>query len=168
MGRGAVHHQASGRTPVTGLSAMNGETIHATAIVAGKTGVVFLGPSGSGKSSVAFACMNGAAARGWNAALVADDQTVLTARSGRCIASCPAPIEGLMELRGTGLVAPRWTKRAMMHLAVALTEPSAATRLPPDSETFSCGDAAMPLMRLWQDGAIDPLGYLIARHPELF
>ena len=153
---------------MTALSAMTGNTIHATVIVAGKTGVVFLGPSGSGKSSAAFACLNGAAARGWNAALVADDQAVLTARSGRCIASCPAPIEGLMELRGTGLVAPRWIKRAVLHLAVTLTERSVATRLPPDNETFSCADTAMPLMRLWQDGAIDPLGYLIARHPELF
>lgn len=147
---------------------MTGDIIHATSIVAGKTGLVFLGPSGSGKSSVAFACMNGAAARGWNAALVADDRTVLTVRSGRCIASCPAPIEGLLELRGTGLVAPRWTKRAVLHLAVTLVEPAAATRLPPDSETFSCGDAAMPLMRLWKNAATDPLGYLIARHPELF
>ncbi|AKI02874.1 HPr Serine kinase C-terminal domain [Hoeflea sp. IMCC20628] len=153
---------------MTGLTTTSGEAIHATAIVAGVTGVLFLGPSGSGKSAVAFACINAAIARGWNAALVADDQTILSVNSGRCIASCPAPIEGLLELRGTGIVAVRRLGRAVIHLAVALTEPSAATRMPPEHETFSCNDVKMPLMRLWHDGATDPLDYLIARRPELF
>ena len=145
-----------------------GETIHATAIVAGQTGVLFLGPSGSGKSGVAFACLSAAVLRGWNAALVADDRTVLTVRSGRLIASCPEPIAGLLELRGTGIVALPRLDRAVLHLAVALAESGAATRLPPETETFSCNQVTMPLMRLWHDGAADPLSCLIARHPGLF
>ena len=36
-----------------------GETIHATAIVLGETGVLFLGPSGSGKSGAAFGIYSG-------------------------------------------------------------------------------------------------------------
>ncbi|MCY0092846.1 HPr kinase/phosphorylase [Hoeflea ulvae] len=153
---------------MSSVSAVSGESFHATAIISGATGVLFLGPSGSGKSAVAFACLNATIARGWNAALVADDQTILTAGAGRCIASCPPPIQGLLELRGTGIVAMRRSERAVMHLAVALTERSSETRSPPESETFSCGDASLPLMRLWHDGTSDPLDYLIASRPELF
>lgn len=153
---------------MTGLVVIGDENVHATAIVVGQTGVLFLGSSGSGKSSVAFACLNAAAGRGWNAALVADDRTILTVRSGRCIASCPEPIRGLLELRGTGIIALPRLNRAVVHLAVALGEAQAATRLPPEGETISCMETEMPLMRMWHDGAADPLSCLIARHPELF
>ena len=145
-----------------------GENLHASAIVVGQTGVLLMGPSGSGKSSTAFACLNAAVGRGWHAALVADDRTILTVSSGRCIASCPAPIQGLLELRGTGILTVPRVERAVIHLAVILTEPSARTRLPADAETFSCNSVTMPLMRLWRDGTADPLSRLGACHPELF
>jgi len=147
---------------------MAGETVHATSIVVGQTGVLFLGSSGSGKSSAAFACLAEALALGWNAALIADDRTILTVHADRCIASCPAPIRGLLELRGTGIVTIRQVERAVIHCAVALTEPSAGTRIPPESETFSCNGATMPLIRLWHDGAVGPLSRLRAARPELF
>ncbi len=153
---------------MTGLSVTAGEPVHATSIVVGQTGLLFLGPSGSGKSSTAFACLSEAMALGWHAALVADDRTILTMHGDRCIASCPDPIRGLLELRGTGIIPFRHVDRAVMHVAVALAEPSAATRLPLETETFSCGGAAIPLMRLWHDGAAGPLSRLRAARPELF
>ena len=168
MGRRAVHHRTARRNPMTELSVAAGDAIHATAIVLGQTGVMFVGPSGCGKSSAAFACLSDAAALGWNAALVADDRTILTVQSGRCVASCPKPIQGLFELRGTGIITCRRIDRAVMHCAVALTEPSGATRFPPESETFSCNGTSMPLMRLWHDGAAGPLSRLRAACPELF
>ena len=60
--------------------------IHGTAIVIGKTGLLFLGPSGSGKSSLAFACLAAAKPLGLSAALVADDQVFITQRDGATIA----------------------------------------------------------------------------------
>ncbi|MEM5470861.1 HPr kinase/phosphatase C-terminal domain-containing protein [Hoeflea sp. AS60] len=153
---------------MTGFSVAAGEPVHATAIVVGQTGMLFLGLSGSGKSSTAFACLSEAAALGWNAALIADDRTILTVHADRCIASCPDPIRGLLELRGTGIIPFRQLDRAVMHCAVALTEPSAATRYPAETETFSCGGASLPLMRLWHDGAARPLSRLRAARPELF
>jgi len=153
---------------MTGMSFVAGEAIHATAIVVGQTGVLFLGPSGSGKSSTAFSCLSEAMALGWNAALIADDRTILTVHADRCIASCPEPIRGLLELRGIGIIPFRQLERAVIHCAVALTEPSVATRFPPESETFSCNGASMPLMRLWHDGAAGPLSRLRAARPELF
>jgi serine kinase of HPr protein (carbohydrate metabolism regulator) len=153
---------------VTVVSAPAGEAAHATAIVVGQTGVLFLGPSGSGKSTTAFACLCEAQALGWNAALIADDRTILTMQTGRLMASCPEPIRGLVELRGTGVVPVRHIDRAVLRCAVLLTEPSAGTRIPEEDETFSCGDASLPLMRLWHDGAARPLARLRSWRPGLF
>jgi len=153
---------------MSGIVVMDGDTAHATAIVVGQTGLLFLGPSGAGKSGTAFACLSEAAALGWNAALVADDRTRLTVQGDRCIASCPEPIKGLLELRGTGIVRLGQLDRAVMHCAVALGEPSAATRIPPENETFSCSRASIPLLRLWHDGAGGPLSRLRAARPDLF
>ena len=153
---------------MTDITVESGQSVHATSIVVGQTGLLFLGPSGSGKSSTAFACLTEAALMGWNAALIADDRTHLTVHADRCIASCPDPIRGLLELRGTGLIGIRHTGRAVIQCAVQLTEASAESRLPPESETFSCNGASMPLMRLWHDGAASPLAQLRAARPELF
>lgn len=149
-------------------SAAAGFPLHATAIVVGETGILFIGSSGSGKSSTAFACLRAAKARGWNAALVADDSTFLKLQAGRCIASCPQPIKGLLELRGSGVVELRQVDRAMMHLAVSVEEPSPKTRLPPNEESITFGVVAMPLLRLWRGGAGDPLSWLCARQPGRF
>lgn len=145
-----------------------GESVHATAIVVGTAGLLFVGASGSGKSRAAFACITTAIAGGLNAVLIADDRTDLVVRGGRCIASCPAPIRGLLELRGTGIFNLPRRDRAVMDLVVELTEPSGMTRLPPDDETFSCNGIILPLMRLWHDGAADPLSRIHASRPELF
>lgn len=145
-----------------------GQTVHATAIVVGSAGLLFVGASGAGKSRTAFACLAAAQARGWNAALVADDRTELAVRGGRCLASCPQPIRGLLELRGTGIVSLPRVECAVIDLVVALAEPSAATRLPPDSETFSCNAVSLPLLRLWHLGAADPLSCIMASRPGLF
>jgi len=153
---------------VTDALAQDGESIHATAIVVGSTGLLFVGPSGSGKSSTAFACLASARARGWNASLIADDRTRLTVRGNRCIASCPAAIRGLLELRGTGIVTVRRLDRAVLNLAVEPAAPSVASRLPPEGETFSCNGVELPLLRLWHNGAADPLSLILACRPELF
>ena len=153
---------------MTGVVAVAGETVHATAIVVGQTGILFVGPSGAGKSTAAFACLSEAMALGWNAALIADDRTRLAIEANRCIASCPEPIRGLLELRGTGIISFRRIDRAVIHGAVILAEPSPASRIPPESETFSCSGTSLPLMRLWRDGASGPLSRLRAVRPELF
>ena len=44
--------------------------VHGTAIVIGTAGLLFIGPSGTGKSAVALHCIEAARARGLFAALV--------------------------------------------------------------------------------------------------
>lgn len=168
MGRCALHCRVAGGTALSGWVSADGETTHATAIVVGETGLLFVGPSGAGKSSMAFTCLDAAVSRGWHAALVADDRTCLSVHSGRCVASCPDPIRGKLELRGGGIVRLHHIGHAVMHLAVAPGTPSVESRLPHEDEIFACRNFEIPLVRLWHNRAIDPLSALCALRPDCF
>ncbi len=90
-------------------------------------GVLLRGPSGAGKSDLALRLIEN------GARLVADDQTELTRRDGRVIASVPASIAGLIEARGLGIVTlPRdqLVKRATVALLVDLAPTGRIERLP--------------------------------------
>jgi serine kinase of HPr protein (carbohydrate metabolism regulator) len=168
MGRRKVYHRTSGGTVVTGSQDGSDKTEHATAIIVAETGILFVGPSGAGKSAMAFACLSSARSLGWNAALIADDRTCLEIRQGRCVASCPDPIRGMIELRGGGIARYGRVRRGVIHLVVAPVPASAAGRLPESSETFSCKGIELPLQRLWHDSAVDPLAALRALRPDCF
>ncbi|WP_343561139.1 HPr kinase/phosphorylase [Kiloniella sp. b19] len=61
-------------------------------------GVLLRGESGSGKSDLALRCLE----RG--AVLVADDQVGLALRNETVIASAPTNLQGLLEVRGLGII----------------------------------------------------------------
>jgi serine kinase of HPr protein (carbohydrate metabolism regulator) len=123
--------------------------IHATAIVAGTTGVLFIGPSGSGKSSLAFAFLAGASNRGLFSALIADDRVLVSCHGGQTLAECPASIAGLMELRNSGIVTVKHMPAAVLHYAVMAVSDITAERLPPENDVFplACG-GVLPLLRI--------------------
>jgi len=125
------------------------QNVHATAIVVGSSGLLFIGDSGSGKSERAFACMNEATSLGHYCALVADDQVLVSARGGVVLAEAPRATAGLLELRGTGIVRLPALGRAVMHVAVLCARPGEEPRLPEGSERHSLGPAGeLPLVRL--------------------
>ena len=76
---------------------MTAVLIHATTVQLGAHGVLIIGPSGSGKSDLALRLI------GEGALLVSDDQTRLTLKDGRLIATAPATIAGRIEARGIGI-----------------------------------------------------------------
>jgi serine kinase of HPr protein (carbohydrate metabolism regulator) len=61
-------------------------------------GVLIQGPSGVGKSDLALRALQ----IGFR--LVADDRTRLWVSQGRLFGACPAPIAGLIEARGVGIL----------------------------------------------------------------
>lgn len=137
--------------------------IHATAIVVGKTGLLFLGASGSGKSSFAFSCLAAAKPLGLTAALVADDQVFITRRDGAIIAECPPSIAGLMEIRYTGIVRLPHVSEAEMHFAIRPVDPATAERLPPENEQVDVtGTIRLPLIRL-SATSTNPLATIMAK-----
>ena len=74
-------------------------TLHqATAVSIGGRALLIEGPPGCGKSSLALALID----RG--ASLVGDDGIALSVREGELWASPPGPTEGLLEIRGVGVI----------------------------------------------------------------
>ncbi|MGO7671808.1 HPr kinase/phosphorylase [Rhizobium ruizarguesonis] len=144
-----------------------GFNIHATAIVVGKTGLLFSGPSGWGKSMLAFTCMTEARRLGLFTALVADDQVFLSEEAGTVIAACPPSIAGLIELRGTGIVHQDHVPQAAMHYAVLPGSASGENRVPPEGEIVSLATGfSLPALRLLT-GASSPLAILMAKVPDI-
>ncbi len=140
--------------------------IHATAIVAGTRGLLFIGPSGSGKSALAFACLAHTKARGAFGALIADDQVFVRQAGAAVIASCPPAIRGLVELRYSGLATVESLDEAVLHLVIRLADSGSDERLPPENEQVRPGGLSqLPMIRLLSTVA-DPLAAIGALHRD--
>lgn len=89
------------------------EHFHATSVAIGTTGVLICGSSGSGKSALALGLI------GLGARLVSDDLTRVTRETDRLIAHAPdAPLAGVIEARGVGLIRVPHQARATLLLAI--------------------------------------------------
>ena len=106
--------------------------VHATCVAIGKRGLLITGPSASGKSALGLALM------ALGARLVADDRTRLAVRKRALVASCPAPIRGLIEARGIGLIRAGTRAWVRVRLVVDLGQ-TETDRLPPPRHTTLCG-----------------------------
>ena len=141
--------------------------LHGTAIVLGATGILITGPSGAGKSALALSLLAAAQRDGLFAALIADDQVIITICNGRVLASAPPSIAGLMEIRGTGIVERDHLAEAVIDFALLPVDPAKAERLPDPSETLAVSDGhGVPLVRLRFPDA-DPFAALCALCPGL-
>lgn len=98
--------------------------LHASCVAVAGRAVLITGPSGSGKSSLALTLL----AHG--AALVADDQTEIFLADGRLMARCPAPLSGLIEARGLGILTSAAAGPTEIALVADLAQPE-PDRLPP-------------------------------------
>ena len=94
---------------------------HATAVLAGSRAILIRGPSGSGKSRLAWALIEAAReGKVHFARLVADDRVALSVVNGKLIASVPKTIEGMIELRGAGIMRLPFELFALVGLVVDL------------------------------------------------
>lgn len=137
--------------------------VHGTAIVVDGMGLLLVGPSGSGKSALAFDCLAEAGLRGLSSALVADDQVFLSRQNGQVIARRPDAIRGLIELRYSGIVTTDSVEEAELHFALMPVEGDRAARLPPDDERIVlAADIDLPVIRVpfWSRF---PLALILAR-----
>lgn len=99
---------------------MAATNIHATGLVLGTTGLILRGPSGAGKSLLALELIDEWEMRGEPAKLVSDDRIDIEATKTGLVMSAPKSIEGLVELRGRGIVSRPFVARAPLHLVVDL------------------------------------------------
>jgi serine kinase of HPr protein (carbohydrate metabolism regulator) len=112
--------------------------VHGTCLDIGKTGVLILGPPGSGKSDLALRLIDapghGLGADLARARLVADDQVLLLRDGGGVVASAPAPLAGLIEVRGIGILRADYRPRSRLGLIVRLVPVADIERLPEPSD----------------------------------
>ncbi len=104
--------------------------MHASTIILGTRGVLICGPSGAGKSSLAMALLEQARSHNKFAALVADDQTLLSSVHGRLIARCPDTLCGKIEIYGLGIVRMAAVSSAVIDLVVSLKAGNDIERMP--------------------------------------
>jgi serine kinase of HPr protein (carbohydrate metabolism regulator) len=123
--------------------------IHATAIVLGTCGFLFVGPSGAGKTAAALSCLAAARASGLFGALVSDDQVLISVRNGKLVAHRPASIAGLAEIRGAAIVQVETIAAAVMDFAVQPVKSPFEPRLAPENEVFALPSGIfLPMLRL--------------------
>ena len=108
------------------------EIVHATTVSIEGKGVLILGPSGSGKSSLALQLI------ALGAGLVADDRTEITRERGILTAIAPHAIQGMIEARGVGILRLPDAGPTLLTLVIDLSQP-AAPRLPKAQEHTMLG-----------------------------
>lgn len=111
-------------------------------------GILLLGESGAGKSDTALRLM------ALGARLVSDDRTELFIEDGRLAARAPKTLEGLLEIRGVGIVELPYLPWAKVDLAIELVAPAAVPRLPeaawyaPPAGLRNVPESRIPFLRL--------------------
>jgi serine kinase of HPr protein (carbohydrate metabolism regulator) len=107
--------------------------VHASAVLIGNRAALIRGPAGSGKSRLALALIDAAAAGVIRfARLVADDRAELTASQGRLLVRPPPTVAGLIEVRGLGVRRVPYEPVATAGWVVDLAAADAG-RIPPES-----------------------------------
>jgi len=98
--------------------------IHASCVEYSSRGILILGPSGSGKSDLALRLMDA------GGKLVSDDYVNVDFENGKLIATVAANIEGMIEVRGMGLMKVEHIKSHTVDLALDLCNFENIDRLP--------------------------------------
>lgn len=110
-------------------------TVHGSCVLLGEGGLLILGASGAGKSSLVQALLSRWRGRNDYAALVGDDRLVIEAKNGRLLARSHPRIAGLLEMRGIGIVKMSHEPRCVLRACIELTE-HPGERLPDSDSLF--------------------------------
>jgi HPr kinase/phosphorylase len=98
--------------------------LHASCVDFDGRGILIIGASGSGKSSLALACIS------LGAVLVGDDYVDLSVESDRIVATHPPNISGLIEVPRVGVLNCSFIERTFVALAIDMSQ-AEVDRLPP-------------------------------------
>ena len=122
----------------------NSENRHGSCVAFGDDAVLILGASGAGKSTLVLALM------AVGGVLVADDRADLAATDDGVFVSAPAPLAGLVEALGVGLLRAPHQPSARLALVVDLDQAETA-RLPQKRNVSILGHA-IPLLHNVEGG----------------
>lgn len=111
--------------------------VHGSSVVVNDKGILFIGPSGAGKSDLALRLLDG------GATLIADDYTQVCVQDGHAILSPPKEIEGMLEVRGVGLMKVPFARDIQLHFVFDLEQFQKIERMP-IMETLSYEEVEIP------------------------
>lgn len=100
---------------------------HASSVEFEGKGIIIFGDSGSGKSDLALRLIDA------GGKLISDDYVSVIAKDNILYAQTAPNIEGLIEVRGVGLVTTPFKKSMTLDLALELKPMGKIERLPEDS-----------------------------------
>lgn len=136
-------------------------SVHASAVRVGERAVLIRGPSGSGKSRLAFdLILAGRAGQIAAAMLVGDDRVYLEAAKDQLIVRPARGLEGLLEIRGLGIRRCEFAEQAPVTLVVDLSAAD-AERLPA-LKALTCQIYGITLPRLPVAAGFQPLPLVLA------
>lgn len=140
---------------------MAGETVHASAVLTGETAILIRGPSGSGKSQLAFALiLAGRAGQISRTALIGDDRVRLLREGNVIVAHAVPALEGMIELRGLGIRRCNFQQQGPIGLVVDLLADD-RTRMPEPS-ALSTSIFGIPIPRIPAGAADQALPLVLA------
>jgi hypothetical protein len=143
------------------MTASGGNSVHASAVLVGDRAVLIRGPSGSGKSRLAFdLILAGRAGQIPPAVLVGDDRVHLDAEQGRLMVRPARELAGLIEIRGLGIRRCDFAEPAAVGLVVDLCAVD-AERLPAPDALFATVEGVI-IPRIPVDSGFQPLPMVVA------
>jgi serine kinase of HPr protein (carbohydrate metabolism regulator) len=123
--------------------------IHGTAVCLGTRAAILRGPSGAGKSDLALRCLNlpASGAAGQAMRLVADDQVIVRTTARGLEAAPPRQLEGLLEVRGLGVIRIPFQAPVSLSLLVDLVT-TPVERLPDPWPTEDIAGIQLPILKV--------------------
>jgi serine kinase of HPr protein (carbohydrate metabolism regulator) len=149
---------------VAPTGATDGTIIHGTALALDGQAVLLRGPAGAGKSDLALRALGlpqSPLIKG-RFELVADDQVVVHRTADGLTVAAPAPLKGLIEVRGVGIVAVASADSARLVLLADLTASEGVERLPDPWPSETLLGVRVPVLRIAPLEASAPLKLALA------
>ncbi|MCC3860278.1 HPr kinase/phosphorylase [Pseudemcibacter aquimaris] len=112
--------------------------LHATCVCFQNKGILIMGDSGSGKSDLALRIIDA------GGILVSDDYVEVDEVDGNIVATTAPNIEGMIEVRGVGLINVDYQKRTDIDLVINLVPLKEIDRLP-EEKFYSHNNATIPM-----------------------